>query len=517
MCRHVQAKGCSQPMNQPIWQPSADRISRANLNRFLRFVSTQAGNHHVQDHAALHDFSIHQAQRFWPLVWEFCGIRAGGNWDEVLVDGDCMQQARWFPEVTLNHAQNLLRHRDDRAAIIERRANGSDRQCSYRELNDLVARVAGSLAAAGIVAGQRVAAVMPAGTERIVAALAVTSLGGIWASLPEDVDPATLQARLTAIEPAMLIAGGAAATAQRLHDLRDLLEDIGKVVIVDDDGAGNWPGSLSWSQLAAAEPAVMSFSALPFDHPLYITWDNATAQPLVQGAGGTLIQHLKELVLHTDLKREDRIWCDVDADCTAFNWLMASLAVGATIVLGDEPADPTGPAVWQLVDELSVSVLGRQGAWIGAQRRTAAMPREHQKLTSLKTLLVQDGAASRESWEFVYANVKERLLLSPLIGLADTGSCLALGNPLQPAHAGAVQSAALGLNLEVLDDAGQAVRGQPGAVACMAPFPGLPSGFWGDAGGENYRQRFFSAVPGAWSNGLRGIASRDDGIVITAA
>lgn len=501
-------------MNQPIWQPSADRISRANLNRFLRFIDTQAGVHHVQDHPALHDFSIHQAERFWPLVWEFCGIRASGNWEAVLTDGDCMQRARWFPEVTLNHAQNLLRHRDDRVAIIERHTDGSEKHCSYRELNDQVARVAAALAANGIKTGQRVAGVMPAGAERIIAALAVTSLGAIWASLPQNADPDTLRTRLGAIEPSMLIAGGIAV--QTLQEIRDLAHDIGQVVIVSEDQRyDDWPGSQSWSQLITTEPAATQFAALPFDHPLYITWDNASSQPLVQSAGGTLIQHLKELVLHTDLKRDDRIWCDVESDCTAFNWLMASLAVGATIVLSDAPTDDDDPSAWQLVDELSVSVLGRRHAWIDAQRDAAALPRDRQRLTSLKTLLVQDGAATQENWEFVYANVKERLLLSPMVGLADTGSCLALGNPLQPAHAGAVQSPALGLRMEVVDGAGQVIREQPGTFACLASFPGLPRDFWGENGDAKYQKQFFSAVPGVWSNGMRAIGTRNDGIVIT--
>lgn len=500
-------------MNQPIWQPSADRVSGANLNRFLRFVDTQAGPPHALDCSALHNFSIHQAERFWPLVWEFCGIRASGNWDAVLVGHEAMHQAQWFPEVTLNHAQNLLRHRDDRLAIIERRDDGSERTYSYRELNDAVASMASALAARGLNAGQRVAGVLPASAERIIAALAVTSMGGIWASLAPATERALLLDRLRAIEPALVITGGAAATADMVHELGALLGDSAQIVVVD----GPCPlGTQSWAELAATEPAPLRFAALPFDHPLYITWNGAGARPLVQTAGGTLIQHLKELVLHTDLKREDRIWCESGDDCAVFNWVTSGLAVGATIVLSEQQ-DEDGTAAWALVDELSITVLGRRGSWIDAQRRSGATPRDSHRLASLKTLLVPDGPLADENWEFVYDRVKDRLLLSPMVGLADIGSCLALGNPLVPAHAGTVQSRGLGMRVEVLDDNHQAVREQAGKLACLAPFPGLPGGFWNDADDAQYRQQFFAAVPGAYSNGLSAVLTRGDSLIITGS
>lgn len=513
----------------PLWQPGPDRIERANLSRFLRFAQERYPEECGGDYSALYAFSIRHPQKFWPLVWEFCGVRASGEHEPVLVDADCMPGARWYPNVRLNFAQNLLRFRDDKPALIFRNEWGHAREFSYAQLYEQVGRIARALRAQGVVKGDRVAGFLPNLPETIIAMLAATSLGAIWSSCSPDFGVAGVLDRFGQIAPKVLFCADAYAYGGKRHDCMEkvravlaAIPSIERCVVIAYSGdplrLDGIRAAVSWNDFAGEDEHAIEFEPLPFEHPLYIMYSSGTTgvpKCIVHGAGGTLLQHLKELVLHTDLKREDRIFYYTTCGWMMWNWLVSSLAVGAAVVLYDgSPTWPDGNVLWNLADEVGISVLGTSAKWIDATAKMGIKPHATHKLTALKTILSTGSPLSPESFEYVYREVKERVLLASISGGTDIISCFALGNPLLPVYAGELQCRGLGMKVEILDEDGKPVRGLPGELSCAAPFPSMPVAFWNDTDGEKYRAAYFSKVPGVWCHGDRAELTAHDGIII---
>jgi len=516
-------------MTKPIWEPSKERADGANISRFMRFVREQTGNDDIRRHAPLYDFSIRQPEKFWPLVWEFCGIRASGDFEEVLADKDKMPGARWFPGVRLNFAQNLLRHKDDRIALIARNEFGNNRQLTYADLHDQVGKLAEALRSSGVGVGDRVAGFMPNVPETVIAMLATASLGAVWSSCSPDFGINGVVDRFGQIAPKVLFSADAYGYGGKRFDclakVRAVLEQIPaieRVVIVPYSGDAlkleGLRNSIAWSDYLPDGAQPLRFEMLPFDHPLYIMYSSGTTgvpKCIVHGAGGTLIQHLKELVLHTDLKREDTIFYYTTCGWMMWNWLVSSLAVGAAVVLYDgSPFHPDGTVLWDLVDELGIDVFGTSAKWIAAVEKAGIKPRESHKLLTLKTILSTGSPLSDESFEYVYRDVKERVMLSSISGGTDIISCFALGSPVLPVYRGELQCRGLGMKVEILDDAGLPVREEKGELACSAPFPSMPVGFWNDPQGEKYHNAYFSKIPNVWCHGDHALLTEHDGIVI---
>ncbi len=512
---------------RPIWEPSKERIERANLSRFIRFV--QPDHQEVVDHASLYDFSIRQPEPFWRAVWEFCGIRASGDFEPVLVDGDKMPGARWFPGVRLNFAQNLLRHKDERVALIARNEWGHKREFTYAQLHEEVGKLAHALREAGVAAGDRVAGFLPNIPETVIAMLAATSLGATWSSCSPDFGINGVVDRFGQIAPKVLFTADAypygGKTFDCLAKIRDVLAkipSIEKVVVVPYSGAAlkldGIAHAVALPDFVGTEPRELEFVQTAFDHPLYVMYSSGTTgvpKCIVHGAGGTLIQHLKELVLHTDLKREDKIFYYTTCGWMMWNWLVSSLAVGASLVLYDgSPAFPDAKALWDLIDEVGISVFGTSAKWIAASEKAGIKPRETHKLITLKTILSTGSPLADESFDYVYREVKERLLLASISGGTDIISCFALGSPLLPVYRGELQCRGLGLRVEILDDDGKPLRGEKGELACTAPFPCMPVGFWNDADGSKYKSAYFSKVENVWCHGDHALLTEHDGIVI---
>jgi acetoacetyl-CoA synthetase len=515
--------------DRPLWEPGKERVERANLSRFIRFVREEH-DEDLESYADLYDFSIKHPDRFWTSVWDFCGIRASGDRDPVLVDPERMPGARWFPEVRLNFAQNLLRFRDDRLALVFRGEAGHARELSYAELHDQVSRLQQALKAAGVGAGDRVAGFMPNLPETVIAMLAATSLGAIWSSCSPDFGIHGVVDRFGQIAPKVLFTAASYAYGGKRHDclervagVVEQIPSIERVVVVPYLDA---PASLAAVPRAVAleafvapyAPAALSFEPMPFDHPLYIMYSSGTTgvpKCIVHGAGGTLIQHLKELVLHTDLKREDRIFFYTTCGWMMWNWLVSSLAVGATVVLYDgSPSHPDGNAPWDLVDAIGISVFGTSAKWLAAIEKAGVKPRETHKLLNLKTVLSTGSPLAPESFDYCYRDIKDRLMVSSISGGTDIISCFALGNPLLPVYRGELQCRGLGMKVEILDDAGRPVREQTGELACTAPFPSMPVGFWNDPDGRKYRAAYFERVPGVWCHGDYAMLTEHDGVII---
>ena len=453
-----------------MWNPGADRLDRANLSRFMRFLREETGNADLNSYAPLYRMSVDQPARFWTLVWDFVGIRGCGEREPVLDPGAHLAEARWFPGVSLNFAQNLLRFDDERVAIRWVGAVEGREPLNYTQLQRRVAALAAALRAEGLDAGDRVVSRLPDGPDALVAMLACASIGAIWFACPAGLPAADEALLLSRVSPTRTLAAD---------------EDIDALV-------------------APHAEAPHEFASLPFEHPLYLTVAGERGAPelLVHGAGGTLIQHLKELVLHVDLRREDKLHFQVPSGSLAWYWLASALATGCTLVLnaGDAPA-PDSAALWDFVDEAGISVLGVHGDWLNAAAAGENAPVETHRLLALKTLLVAGSAPTPEAFDFVYQRVKDRLFLAPVLIGGDTLACLALGAPVLPVVRGEVPCRALGMKVEVFDAQGQAVVGERGELVVSAPFPSLPLGFADDADGARYLAAYFSRHPGRWSRG----------------
>ncbi len=526
----MHACGVTGYMDKPIWEPSRERIERANLSRFMRFVREQHPHAELDDYRSLYDFSIRNPEKFWPLVWDFCGIKATGEREPVLVDADKMPGAHWFPEVRLNFAQNLLRYRDDRIALLFHGESGIEQELTYAELHEQVGALSAAMKQRGVGFGDRVAGFMPNLPATVIAMLATTALGAVWSSCSPDFGIEGVVDRFGQIRPKLLFCADGYAYGGKQFDCRekvrgvleriDSIETLVLVPYLDPKPTlhGLRDAVLLPDFVAAHAGTAPEFVPTPFDHPLYVMYSSGTTDVpkcIVHGVGGTLLQHLKELVLHTDLRREDRIFYYTTCGWMMWNWLVSSLAVGATVVLYDgNPMHPDANALWDLADATQISIFGTSAKWISASEKAGAKPAETHKLAALRTILSTGSPLAPESFDYVYRDVKDRVLLSSISGGTDILSCFALGCPILPVWRGELQCRGLGMAVQILDDDGTWLRDATGELACVAPFPSMPIGFGDDADGSKYRAAYFERQPGVWCQGDYARLTEHDGVII---
>jgi acetoacetyl-CoA synthetase len=512
-----------------VWEPDEARRAQANLTRFLTYVRAR-GAPAVADYPGLYALSIERPGDFWTALRDFCGVIAEGNGRPALLDGDRMPGARWFPDLRLNYAENLLRFGDEQVALIAASETGSQRSFTYAELRAEVSRIAQALAASGIGPGDRVAGFMPNLPEAVSAMLATASLGAIWSSCSPDFGVEGVVDRFGQIQPKILFTaasycygGKRFECLPRVAEIAARIPAVRRVVVVPyleaPSSLAAIPGATVLPDFVAPfAPGALTFARLPFDHPLFVLYSSGTTgvpKGIVHGAGGTLLQHLKELVLHTDLSRADRIFYFTTCGWMMWNWLVSSLAVGATVVLYDgSPTFRDGRGLWDLADETGVTVFGASARWLAASEKAGIKPRNTHRLDTLKTILSTGSPLSAESFDYVYRDVKPDVLLSSISGGTDIISCFALGCPLLPVWRGELQCRGLGMKVAVLGETGQPLRGAPGELACMAPFPSMPVGFWNDPDGRKYHAAYFARVPGVWCHGDHAVLTEHDGLVI---
>ena len=517
-------------MSAPVWIPSAERVERANLTRFIKFVVAETGDHEIKDYPSLHAFSVAEPEKFWTLVWDFCGIKAHGERTPVLVDADKMPGARWFPNVRLNFAENLLRFKDDRVAILFRGENGASARITYAALRQRVAALAAALQAQGVQQGDRVAGFMPNLPDTVVAMLATTSLGAIWSSCSPDFGINGVVDRFGQIRPKVLFTaasyqygGKSLDCLEKIASVVEQIDSIERVVVVPylarAESLDHLPRAINLDDFVAPHAqAELSFASMAFDDPLYVMYSSGTTgvpKCIVHGIGGTLLQHLKEHVLHVDLKRDDKIFYYTTCGWMMWNWLVSGLAVGATLVLYDgNPSWPDGNALWNLADEYGISIFGTSAKWISAIEKAGIKPRETHKLLNLKSILSTGSPLAPESFDYVYRDIKERVMLASISGGTDIISCFALGCPILPVWRGELQCRGLGMKVEIYDDEGRSVLEQTGELVCTAPFPVMPIGFWNDADGARYRAAYFENFPGIWSHGDYAKITEHGGVII---
>ena len=503
----------------------------------------------VSDFESLYRWSVERPDLFWPEVWSFCGVVAEHRperppWDEVVVGLDRMappdpqQGPRWFTGARLNFAENLLRYADDRDAVVFWNERGRQRTLTYRALNAEVARAAAALRAHGIGPGDRVAGFLPNLPETIVAMLAAATVGAIWSSCSPDFGTNGVLDRFGQIRPRILFAadgygyaGKRIESLDRVREVRERIPEIERVVVVPylashPDTSGIAGGMLWGDWLDGAEgdggargtvSSRPEFTHLPFDHPLYIMYSSGTTglpKCMVHGAGGTLLQHLKELVLLTDLTREDRIFYFTTCGWMMWNWLVSSLAVGATVVLFDgAPLNPR-TILWDMAERERVTVFGTSARYLALSEKEGLLPGKSHDLSALRAILSTGSPLAGHSYDYVYRDIKADLHLASISGGTDIVSCFALGNPIGPVWRGELQTRGLGMAVDVFGPDGRALRGTEGELVCTRPFPSMPVQFWNDPDGAKYRSAYFEHFPGVWRHGDWARLTEHDGLII---
>jgi len=500
--------------SEPIWRPSHDRIESSNLRHFMRTVAPRS---HADDYAALHAWSVGDPAAFWSAVWDFCDVVAERKGDIAAYDLDRMPGARWFPDARLNFAENLLRRRDDAAALIFRGEDHAARSLSFAELYAAVSRLRQQLEAWGVRAGDRVVGYLPNMPETVVAMLATTSLGAIWSSCSPDFGINGVVDRFGQIEPRVLFAadgytwgGKPVDSLTRVAGILDALPSIERAVVVPYlSGAppiGSLPRTESYDAFVGREAAgEIEFAQLPFDHPLYIMYSSGTTglpKCMVHGAGGTLLQHLKELVLHTDLRETDRLFYYATCGWMMWNWLTSGLASQATLMLFDgSPFAPSKKVLFDYADEERFNIFGTSAKFIDAVKKTGWRPMDTHSLASVHTILSTGSTLVPESFDFVYDAIKSDVHLGSMSGGTDLCGCLVATNPFGSVWSGEIQAPGLGQDIKVYDDDGKPMASGKGELVNVNSFPSMPLKFWNDEGGSKYHNAYFARFANTWCQG----------------
>ncbi|HQV93210.1 MAG TPA: acetoacetate--CoA ligase [Anaerolineales bacterium] len=513
-------------MKTPLWTPSEQRKQDANITRFMREVSARH-KLNLDSYSDLYQWSVENIPDFWVQMWDFVEIKASKHYDSVVMDVSVFPGAKWFPGAKLNFAENLLRYRDDHLAFVFIGETQTSKRMTYAELYDAVARLAHSLKESGVGVGDRVVAYMPNLIETVIAMLAAASLGATWASCATDIGPGAAIERLGQVGPKVMITadgyfykGKAFDTLAHAAEVTRGIPSLQKVIVVsytrEQPDISQIPNSVHYDDFLAKEKNLeIQFEQLPFDHPHYIMFSSGTTgkpKCLVQSAGGVLINHLKELILHTDLKRSDKIFYITSCSWMMWNWLVSSLSVGATIILYDgNPNFPDSGAMWKLIQDERIAIFGCSASYIHFLKKENVSPRTSFDLSSLREISQTGSPLSADGFEYVYKEIKADLHFNSIAGGTDINGCFAAGSPIVSVYAGELQSAALGMKIKSYDENGHPILDEQGELVCEAPSPSMPLYFWNDPDGSKYHKAYFDVYPNVWRHGDYILIHKDTG------
>ncbi len=516
-------------MAEPLWTPSPERVAGANVTAFAE----RAGERHgvdLSDYGKLHRWSVEHMEAFWNEIWDQYAVVAETRGERVLVDGDRMPGARWYPDARLNFAENLLRRRDGATAIVFHGEDQVVRELTFAELHDRVSRLAQALAGHGVGEGDRVAGYLPNMPETVIGMLATSALGAIWSSCSPDFGARGVVDRFGQIEPKVLLTVDGYFYGGKQHDclekVRKVVAEIpsvGHVIVVpyvsDRPSLDGLGAASRLDELLAGQPGGdIAFRQVPFNHPQYIMYSSGTTgvpKCIVHGAGGTLLKHLCEHRLHTDVKRDDRLFYFTTCGWMMWNWMVSALACDASLVLYDgSPFHPGPERLFDLADATGMGIFGTSAKYIDAVKKSGHVPKDHHELATVRSILSTGSPLVPESFDFVYDSIKRDVCLSSITGGTDILGCFALGNPALPVWRGELQCIGLGLDVQAYDDDGRPVRGQQGELVCARPFPSMPVGFWNDPDGSRYRAAYFERFENVWCHGDWVTITEHGGLVV---
>jgi len=504
------------PAKKILWKPTKIQIQDSQMTRFTVFVN----NHHqlsLQNYNELHNWSVENIADFWQTFWDFSKIIHSGNIESVIDDNSKMPGAKWFSGIKMNFAENLLRHRDDKIALIFKGEGRKPHYITYNQLYEKVSILAIAMRKAGIQPGDRIAGFLPNMPIAVIAMLATASIGAVWSSCSPDFGIKGVLDRFQQIEPKILFTvdgynynGKTFNYLDKVKLISEKLPSLKHVIvnpyISHSVNVDNIPMGISYKDFTKKiSKQELEFEQLPFDHPLYIMYSSGTTgmpKAIVHGAGRTLIQHLKELQLHTNLTSDDTIFYFTTCGWMMWNWLVSSLAIGASVVLYDgSPFYPDGNALWDLADELGITVFGTSAKYIASCQTAGIKPIVNNKLSKLRAILSTGSPLMEESFNYVYTNIKKDVMLSSIAGGTDIISCFVLGNPNLSVHCGEIQCKGLGMDVHAFSENGKSLINKQGELVCTSPFPSMPIYFWNDPAGGKYRKAYFEEYPGIWHHG----------------
>ena len=510
-------------MPQPLWSPSQASIDASNMMRFIEQVNLHHGLS-ISDYDSLYQWSIDEKETFWSEVWDFCEI-IGDKGERVLVDGDNIEKAEWFPDASLNFAENLLRQQSDEIAIFFRAEDQVEYSLTWQQLYDQVASVAAWLKSHGLQPGDRVAAYIPNIPEAVVAMLAATSLGAVWTSTSPDFGEDSVIDRFGQTEPRFLFTVDGYYYNGKRHELSDKVQKITaqlpsveNVIQINFAGFGNNINAIEWHDIIAVPATEIEFVPRRFNDPLYVLYSSGTTgkpKCITHKVGGTLIQHLKEQMLHCDVKPGDRVFYFTTLGWMMWNWLVSALASKAALVLYDgSPFYPDGEVLWRYAEDTDMAIFGTSAKYIDALKNAAIHLVEKYKLPKMRAIASTGSVLAPESFDFVYQHIKQDVCLASVSGGTDIVSCFAICNPLLPVYRGEIQCRGLGLAVDVFNDEGESIQNQKGELVCTQTFPCQPCYFWGDESGEKYHNAYFARFENIWHHGDYVLLSDQNGLVI---
>ena len=510
-----------------LWKPSDSRLANSSMQAFINYVNKKYTTA-FKEYAELFEWSNENIADFWASFWEFSEIIYSKKYDEIVDDPKKMPGAKWFRGARLNFAENLLKQRDNHTAIIFRGESEVESSITFKELYEESHKIAEGLKRLGVKKGDRVAGFLPNLPETIMAMLAASSIGAIWSSSSPDFGIKGVLDRFSQIEPKVIFAadgyfynGKHFNSQEKLKGILQQLPSVEHVVMIDYTGNLNlslMPKAISWTDLAQPVQGTMTFEQLPFDYPLYIMYSSGTTglpKSIVHSAGGTLIQHLKELMLHSDIHKDDVVFYFTTCGWMMWNWFVSSLALGATIVCFDgNPFHPAPDALLKMADELDITFFGTSAKYIASLQNAGVVPGDISEYPELRAIASTGSPLSDESFEYVYEQWKKDVQLSSIAGGTDIISCFMLGNPMLPVYRGEIQCRGLGMDVDSFDENGRSIVGKQGELVCKSPFPSMPVYFWNDPDGQKYHSAYFEDYKDIWRHGDFILLSEHGGITM---